>query len=76
VIVGSHFADVGTIDGLAASTGIFVGSFAWFALVAYLTNHGKRVMGDKAVWIPRVVGFLLIGYGGYSLVRGVSYVWT
>jgi arginine exporter protein ArgO len=71
VIVGSHLADVGTIDGLAASTGIFAGSFAWFALVAYLTNHGKRIMGDKAVWIPRAVGVLLVGYGVYSIVRAL-----
>jgi arginine exporter protein ArgO len=69
VIVGAHLADVSTADGLAASTGIFVGSLGWFALVAYLTNHGKRVMGEKAVWIPRAVGVLLVGYGAYSIVR-------
>ncbi|MCE9572925.1 MAG: LysE family translocator [Deltaproteobacteria bacterium] len=76
VIVGSHLGNVGALDGLAASTGIFIGSFAWFLLVAWLTNHGKRIMGEKAVWIPRVVGVLLIGYGCYSLVRGVSYFWS
>ena len=69
VIVGSHLAGVGTLGGLAASTGIFVGSLAWFALVAYLTNHGKHVLGDKAVWIPRAVGCLLVAYGIYSIVR-------
>ena len=69
VIVGSHLADFGTLGGLAASTGIFVGSLAWFALVAYLTNHGKHVLGDKAVWIPRAVGGLLVAYGVYSIVR-------
>jgi arginine exporter protein ArgO len=67
---------VGVLGGLAASTGIFIGSFAWFLLVAWLTNHGKRIMGEKAVWIPRVVGVLLICYGCYSLVRGVSYFWA
>jgi arginine exporter protein ArgO len=71
VIVGSHLAGVGTADGLAASSGIFVGSFAWFALVAYLTNHGKRILGDKAVWIPRTVGALLVAYGIYSLGKAV-----
>jgi arginine exporter protein ArgO len=71
VIVGSHMTGVSTTDGLAASTGIFVGSFGWFALVAYLTNHGKRVMGDKAVWIPRAVGVLLVAYGVYSIVRAL-----
>lgn len=76
VIVGSHLGNVGVLGGLAASTGIFIGSFAWFLLVAWLTNHGKRIMGEKAVWIPRVVGVLLICYGCYSLVRGVSYFWA
>lgn len=76
VIVGSHLGNVGAVDGLAASSGIFLGSFCWFLFVAWLTNHGKRIMGEKAVWIPRVVGILLIGYGGYSLIRGVSYFWS
>jgi len=78
VIVGSskYLASAGTAGGLAASVGIFLGSFAWFALVAYLTHHGRRVMGDKAVWIPRAVGMLLVLYGAYSLVRGASYLWS
>jgi arginine exporter protein ArgO len=71
VIVGSHLAGVSTGEGFAASSGIFVGSFAWFALVAYLTNHGKRVLGDKAVWIPRTVGALLVAYGLYSIGKAV-----
>jgi threonine/homoserine/homoserine lactone efflux protein len=75
VIVGSHLSSAGHLDGFIAACGIFTGSFAWFALVAYLTNHGKRVMGEKAVWIPRVVGMLLIGYGCYSLYRGVGHFW-
>ena len=71
VIVGAHLAGVTTGEGLAASSGIFVGSFAWFVVVAYLTNHGKRVLGDKAVWIPRTVGGLLVAYGVYSIGRAV-----
>jgi len=75
VIVGSHMGGVGHVDGMAAAVGVFCGSFGWFSLVAYLTTHGKRIMGEKAVWIPRVVGILLIGYGCYSLMRGVGTFW-
>jgi threonine/homoserine/homoserine lactone efflux protein len=72
VIVGAYFAHVGPWGGLAASTGVFVGSVSWFALVAFLSHHGRRLMGAKAVWIPRAVGVLLIGYGGFSIVRAFA----
>jgi arginine exporter protein ArgO len=70
VIVGSYLGDATRTEGLGAAVGVFFGSFAWFTLVAFLTHRGKFVMGDKAVWIPRAVGILLIGYGIYSLARG------
>lgn len=71
VVVGSHFSDVTFWEGIAASVGVFVGSLAWFAFVAYIADKGKRWMGEKSVWIARVVGVLLIGYGAYSLFRGL-----
>jgi predicted metal-binding membrane protein len=53
--------------------GIGVGSFGWFALVAYLADHGKKVLGHRAVWITRIVGVLLVVYGLYSLGRALAY---
>ena len=73
VVVGSHVGeDVETWEGIAAAVGVFLGSFGWFSFVAYVADKGKRMMGDKAVWIARVVGVALIGYGVFSLFRGLK----
>lgn len=73
VIVGSAMAGVTQLEGTAAAVGIGVGSFAWFSLVAYLSDHGKKVLGQKAIWITRVVGIALIGYGLFSIGRACWY---
>jgi len=69
VIVGPFMSGVTAMEGLMAVLGISAGSFCWFTFVAYLADHGKKVLGDRAVWITRIVGYLLIGYGCYSLGR-------
>jgi len=74
VIIGPHLVGADRLEGLGAVLGIFTGSASWFVLVAWLTHQGKHVMGDKAVWIPRVVGILLVGYGLYLMGRAVSYL--
>lgn len=61
-------------EGLACAIGVLVGSFGWFALVAYLTHKGKHVLGDKAAWIPRVVGIALMGYALWLLFKAVKIV--
>ena len=62
VIMGSIIPDDDLGEGIACAIGVMVGSFGWFALVAYLTHKGKHVLGDKAAWIPRVVGIALMVY--------------
>jgi threonine/homoserine/homoserine lactone efflux protein len=69
VIVGSFFTEATRVEAASAALGVGAGSFLWFSLVAYLADHGKRVLGSKAVWIMRVVGVLLIGYGVFLLGR-------
>lgn len=72
VVVGSHVGeDIETWEGLAAACGVFLGSLGWFSFVAYIADKGKRMMGDKAVWIARVVGVALVVYGVYSLYKSV-----
>jgi threonine/homoserine/homoserine lactone efflux protein len=71
VIVGSQFAGAHSYEGVVAALGVGVGSFAWFALVAWLADHGKRMLGEKAIWITRIVGIGLIGFGLFSIGRGV-----
>jgi putative LysE/RhtB family amino acid efflux pump len=75
VVVGSALAGVEFVDGIAAAVGIFVGSMSWFTLVAYLADHGKKVLGEKALWITRVVGFLLVCFGVFSLGRAAYIVY-
>ncbi len=76
LIVGSLIPSIdNNWEGLVCAIGVFAGSFGWFALVAYLTHKGKHVLGDKAAWIPRVVGVLLMGYAVYLLFKAVKLVW-
>ena len=75
VIMGSVIPDTSTHwDGLACAIGVFAGSWSWFTLVAYLTQKGKHVLGDKAAWIPRVVGVLLMIYAVYLLFKAARFV--
>jgi threonine/homoserine/homoserine lactone efflux protein len=75
VIIGQIIPTVdNNWQGLACAFGVFVGSFAWFSLVAYLTHKGKNVLGDKAAWIPRVIGVALMVYAVYLIAKAVKYV--
>jgi threonine/homoserine/homoserine lactone efflux protein len=60
-------------EGIACALGVAAGSFAWFALVAYLTHKGKSMLGEKAAWIPRLVGIALMVYSVYLLTKAVQY---
>jgi len=73
VIMGQIIPEPTVAGGIACAIGVMVGSFAWFALVAYLTQKGKSVLGDKAAWIPRLVGIALMVYSVYLLIEGVRY---
>lgn len=72
-IVGSYLGNLTVAQGYAAGFGVFCGSISWFTMVAMLTHRGRHILGEKMAWIPRIVGWLLIGYGGYSLWRCLAY---
>ena len=71
VVIGPTLDAPTFLDALAAALGVFLGSAAWFAGVAYIADHGKRLMGERAVWITRLVGIGLIGFGCFQLYRAV-----
>jgi arginine exporter protein ArgO len=73
-IMGSIIPDATITEGIACAIGVMVGSFGWFALVAYLTQKGRQVLGEKAAWIPRFVGIALMVYAAYLLGKAVRYV--
>jgi threonine/homoserine/homoserine lactone efflux protein len=74
VILGSILPDdATTTNGLSLAVGVLVGSFIWFSAVAILTHRGKHLLGDKAVWIPRIIGVGLMGYGMYLVGKAMKY---
>lgn len=73
VIMGTIIPEPTRTDGIACAIGVMIGSFGWFALVAYLTQKGKSVLGDKAAWIPRLVGIALMVYSVYLLAKAVRF---
>jgi threonine/homoserine/homoserine lactone efflux protein len=75
VIIGQLLPQVeNNWEGIACAIGVFGGSFGWFSLVAYLTHKGKHVLGDKAAWIPRLVGVALMVYAVWLLAKAVRFV--
>jgi threonine/homoserine/homoserine lactone efflux protein len=74
VIMGSMIPQHTHLEGLSCTVGVCFGSIGWFSLVAYLTHKGKNVLGDKAAWIPRVVGIGLMLYAVYLIAKAVKYV--
>ncbi|HEX8109513.1 MAG TPA: LysE family transporter [Kofleriaceae bacterium] len=74
--IADHLGSPSTLTGLLCAVGVMGGSFAWFALVAHLTQRGKNVLGDKAAWIPRVIGVALMVYAVYLIARAVKYAVT
>ena len=74
--IADHLSAPTTVSGLLCAAGVMVGSFGWFSLVAHLTQRGKNVLGDKAAWIPRVIGVALMLYAVYLIARAVKYVVT
>lgn len=72
IITTSMPAHDGVLQGLAAAVGVFGGSWGWFSLVAYLTHRGKNVLGDKAAWIPRIIGIALMVYAVYLLGKAIK----
>ena len=73
VIVGGLMGHATRLEGISAVIGIGVGSATWFLILAHLARRGTYALGDRAVWISRIAGVLLLGYGLFSLGRGVRY---
>ncbi len=74
VVIGPNMEAESFLHALCASAGVFIGSAAWFTAVAFIADHGKRLMGDKAVWVTRLVGVGLIGFGCFQLYRAVRLI--
>jgi threonine/homoserine/homoserine lactone efflux protein len=72
--IADHLGAPTPISGVLCALGVMVGSFCWFYMVAHLTQRGKNVLGDKAAWIPRVIGIGLMVYAVWLLAKAVKFV--
>jgi threonine/homoserine/homoserine lactone efflux protein len=72
-LAGAALADLNHIQALAAGLGIFLGCSGWFVGIAYLASLGKVKLGERARWVTRGVGAVLVGYGVF-LVGKASFV--
>ncbi len=72
-IAGAALADLSRGEALVAGLGIFVGCSAWFLGIAYLASLGKVKLGERARWITRGIGAVLVAYG-FFLVGKASLV--
>jgi threonine/homoserine/homoserine lactone efflux protein len=72
------FAFLGMFAGAGVSTmgsavwmviGIFSGSMLWWIVLAFLTHWlGRRLNSRVLLWVNRVAGAALIGFGLWSVV--------
>jgi putative LysE/RhtB family amino acid efflux pump len=69
VIVGGHAAGITQGEAAAWVSGIVIGTFAWFLVVASLALRGRRVLRGNAMWMTRIVGLIVIGSGLFSFSR-------
>ncbi|WP_428266439.1 LysE/ArgO family amino acid transporter [Haliangium sp.] len=73
IIVGLFMEGATTGEGLSATVGVMLGSSAWFTGVAYLADHGKKVIGEKTLKITRFVAVLILGYSIFAIGRAIAY---
>jgi threonine/homoserine/homoserine lactone efflux protein len=53
-------------------TGIFCGSMLWWVVLAFITHWlGKRLSAKVLLWVNRIAGMALIGFGLWSVVNAI-----
>lgn len=66
-------ADTSVAGGLA--TGVGIGAFAWFSVLALLAGRGRNLVSRHRSLVSRIIGAALIALGLLSLLRGIHTLW-
>lgn len=53
------------LQAFVFSLGVLAGGLAWFIVLAVLAHRGTMKIGFQAIWITRIMGVALIGFGLY-----------
>jgi len=67
LLAGTFLGGLRAADAFIASFGVFAGVLVAFYVIARLAGHGRVRFGEKALWVPRVAGLMLVAYGAYLL---------
>jgi len=65
LLAGTVFGGLRASDAIVASFGVFAGVSLSFYVLARLADRGRVKFGEKALWVPRIAGLLLVAYGAY-----------
>jgi threonine/homoserine/homoserine lactone efflux protein len=65
LLAGTFFGGLMPTDAIVASFGVFAGVCFAFYVLARLADHGRVRFGEKALWVPRIAGLMLVAYGAY-----------
>jgi len=61
-----------TASAIWMVVGIFSGSMAWWVTLAFLSHWlGKRLNASVLLWVNRVAGIALMGFGIWSVVNAI-----
>ena len=61
-----------TRSAISVVAGIFSGSMLWWIILAFVTHlFGKRLGPNVLLWVNRIAGVALVGFGGWSIVNAL-----
>jgi threonine/homoserine/homoserine lactone efflux protein len=63
VLAGAWLGDLSRLGALFAGVGIFLGCTLWFLGIAHLARRGKVKFGERARWLTKGIGALIVVYG-------------
>lgn len=76
LLAGTVLADLTRGESFVAGLGIFAGTTLWFVLIAGLAHKGRVRLGNRAAWITRTVGALLVIYGVFLVGKASATVFA
>lgn len=76
LLAGTVLADLSRAEAFVAGLGILAGVSIWFVFITWLAHKGRVRLGERAVWVPRLVGVLLVGYGVFLVTKATLVVWA
>jgi L-lysine exporter family protein LysE/ArgO len=76
VLAGALLSDLTYVEALVAGVGIFIGCSGWFAGISWLARMGRLRFGQRALWLTKTIGALIVAYGVFLVGKAGLSMWT